>query len=184
LGAKFGGSIVWVPAAATMVLMLAGRRVSVRRLALLFGAGVALVLAGAGIEYALVGAGSSHLGGFIGQAVSGRGVAVVGRKFHAMSHSLADSVPLTLLAAAALVAAWGGLVRPVWFLKSLVGPALAADSRLRATIGAAATLALLGLLVQDSGVILPVVGLTLALPLALVRGPHRWPEHDEQDPQP
>lgn len=165
-GAKFGGTITFIPGIAVAALMIAGRRVSVLKLAAFTGAGVVVIAVFAFADYLRPATARTHLGQFAGQVLDGEAVTVVHRKFGAMLGT-AGNWPMTLAAVAAVLFCWLVLVRPPPWRPAALALAYQRAPALRAGLAGAFATSGLGLFVEDSGVALPGVGLTLAVPLAL-----------------
>ena len=159
-GSDFGGVIALIPGAGVTALLVAGRRVSVPRLAALGVAAAGTVLAIAFADHARGPARETHLGRFAGELISGQAGPLIDRKLHTM---LLTVVYIPILVAAAWFAV-ALLTRPRW---------AAAAQRLRSTPGllyglaGTATTGLVGMLVNDSGAIVAASVLLLAVPLTI-----------------
>ncbi len=178
-GADFGGVLAMVPGFALLGLAVAGKELSVRRLATLIGAAAATVVTIAVLDW-LRGAGNrSHMGRFVQQIIDGEAGPVVERKLDAMVRSFTRGPE--------------GIVIPL--LLVLVGFLLAQPQRmptlqrafdhvpvLRPGLVAMLTTAVLGVLINDSGIQVAAVSLTVATPLVvaacapLIRSPSETPE--------
>jgi hypothetical protein len=178
-GADFGGVLAMVPGFALLGLAVAGKELSVRRLATLIGAAAATVVTIAVLDW-LRGAGNrSHMGRFVQQIIDGEAGPVVERKLDAMVRSFTRGPE--------------GIVIPL--LLVLVGFLLAQPQRmptlqrafdhvpvLRPGLVAMLTTAVLGVLINDSGIQVAAVCLTVATPLVvatcapLIRSPSETPE--------
>jgi hypothetical protein len=178
-GADFGGVLAMVPGFALLGLAVAGKPLSVRRLATLIGAAAAAVVTIAVLDW-LRGAGNrSHMGRFVQQIIDGEAGPVVERKLDAMVRSFTRGPE--------------GIVIPL--LLVLVGFLLAQPQRmptlqrafdhvpvLRPGLVAMLTTAVLGVLINDSGIQVAAVCLTVATPLVvaacapLIRSPSETPE--------
>ncbi len=161
-GSDFGGVIALVPGFAVLGLQLTGRRVSWRT-AIVIGAGaVALVAAFALFDYSRPPDARSHLGRFVAQIRDGGATTIVRRKAQAnvrlLTHSvLTLVVPIaTAFLAFVLLKPWGGLRR-----------ALVRTPALRAGLVSVLVMAGVGFAANDSGVAVPALALTLAVPIAL-----------------
>jgi len=158
-GSDFGGVIALIPATGVTALLIAQRRVSVPRLAALGAAGAGAVLALAFADHARGAAQETHLGRFAGQLLSGQAAALVDRKLHAVLLPLAV-IPVVV------ASTWLAVVlKPGWFAaareltRSMPG--------LRAGLAGAATIALVGSVVNDSGAIVAGSVLLIAAPLTI-----------------
>lgn len=151
---------------AVCVLMVAGRRVSVLRLGLIAVAGVVLISLIAVADWLRPADRRTHLGAFVQQIIGGEGGSVVGRKLGAMLHTLGN-LPLTLLSLVALAFLFLVLARPSRWGAPALSLAYERAPELRAGLFGALTAAFAGFLINDSGIAIPAMALTVAVPLAL-----------------
>jgi hypothetical protein len=165
-GSDFGGLIAFVPGLATTALLVAGRRVSFIRLQLLRATGMALVLGVAYLDYLRPPAQQTHMGRFFGQLVAGNSLPWLERKFTAMLHTFGN---LTLMPVVVVAFLFVMLVlhRPGRAGASGLQLAYERAPMLRAGLSGAFVTALVGGAVNDSGVAVPALALTVAVPLAL-----------------
>jgi hypothetical protein len=165
-GSDFGGLIAFVPGLATTALLVAGRRVSFIRLQLLRATGMALVLGVAYLDYLRPPAQQTHMGRFFGQLVEGNSLPWLERKFTAMLHTFGN---LTLMPVVVVAFLFVMLVlhRPGRAGASGLQLAYERAPMLRAGLSGAFVTALVGGAVNDSGVAVPALALTVAVPLAL-----------------
>ncbi|HVF20311.1 MAG TPA: hypothetical protein VNA14_08710 [Mycobacteriales bacterium] len=161
-GSDFGGVVALVPGFVVLGLLLTGRRVSWRIVCVVALLAVALVTAFALLDYTRPEESRSHLGRFVEQVRDGGAGTIVKRKAQANVRLLTHSV-LTLVVPIAvgflafvLLKPWGGLRR-----------ALERTPALRAGLIAVLVMALVGFAANDSGVAVPALALTLAIPIAL-----------------
>ncbi|WP_246365886.1 hypothetical protein [Nonomuraea rhodomycinica] len=166
-GADFGGVPAFVIGLAVFLIMLAGRRVSVVKLFLVALAGAALIGAIAFFDWLRPAAQRTHLGNFVQQIIDGQALTVVGRKFGAMIGVTVGNWSLTLLSVVALAFLFLVLDRPSRWGASALGQAYALAPPLRAGLFGALTCAFIGFLINDSGIAIPAMALTMAVPLAL-----------------
>ena len=162
LGSDFGGVLALVPAFGTLGVLATGRTMSVARLVALFAAGVAVVGVIAGLDYLRPEEDRSHLGRFVDSLVSGEAATIVERKLEANVSLLTTSVltlmvPLVLLFLAFLIRRPSGLL-PWTFVRV---------PTLRAGLLSVLVLGLVGALVNDSGVAIPAMAATVAIPVAV-----------------
>ena len=160
LGSDFGGVLALVPAFVVVGLTLNGSRPSVFRLALAGLAGAAVVGVLAVVDYLRPSSEQTHLGRFVGQLLDGSAGLIVARKAQANLDILTGS-PLTLLVPVFGVTLWLLLRRGgplAWVLSEPV---------LRAGLAGLAVAGVIGFLVNDSGIAVPVAGGWLVVPLAL-----------------
>jgi hypothetical protein len=161
-GAKFGGTIAFIPGIAVTALMIAGRRVSATRVAAFTAAGVAVIAVFSIIDYLRPAGQRTHLGGFVAGLVDGGAATVVHRKLTAMLGTLGHAWNLTLLAMAASLFLWLALIRP-----GLLSLTYQRAPVLRAGLSGTFVTAAVGFLVEDSGISVPAICLAIAVPLAL-----------------
>lgn len=162
LGSDFGGVLALVPAFGTLGIMATGRRMSLTRLAGLFGAGIIVVGVIAFLDYLRPAADQSHLGRFVDSLLSGDAATIVQRKMEANLSLLTTSVltlmvPLVLVFMAFLVRRPSGLL-PWTFVRV---------PTLRSGLFAVLVLGIVGALVNDSGVAIPAMAATVAIPVAV-----------------
>ncbi|WP_433331394.1 hypothetical protein [Spirillospora sp. CA-294931] len=163
-GSDFGGVIAMVPAFCVLGLMLAGQRVSLLKLGLFCVAGAAVVLL-----ISFVNAQSdnpTHLGRFWQDLMDGDAWDVVLRKFRAMLRSL-GYWPFTIGLAGAIGFLYFVLARPGRWRASLLDRAYARSIAMRPALISALTVGVVGTLVNDSGVVILSVTVSLATPLLL-----------------
>ncbi|MEV4293305.1 hypothetical protein [Microbispora rosea] len=170
-GADFGGVPSFVLGVAVCVLMVTGRRVSVLRLGLVAVAGVVLISLIAVADWLRPADRRTHLGAFVQQIIGGDGGSVVGRKLGAMLHTLGN-LPLTLLSVVALAFLFLVLARPSRWGAPALSLAYDRAPQLRAGLFGALTSAFAGFLINDSGIAIPAMALTVAVPLALAASVH------------
>jgi hypothetical protein len=162
MGSDFGGVIALVPAFGTLWILASGRRMSWLRLGGLVGAGFLVVAAIATLDYLRPEDSRTHLGRFVQSMVDGDAAVIVQRKLEANVSLLTNSVltlmvPLALVFLAFLVRRPSGLL-PWTFLRV---------PTLRAGLFAVLVLGVVGALVNDSGVAIPAMAATLAIPVAV-----------------
>ncbi|TNY37804.1 hypothetical protein [Thermomonospora catenispora] len=163
-GSDFGGVIAMVPAFAVLGLLIAGRRVSALRITVFCAAGAALVL---GIAFAdSLREDPSHLGRFARDLADGQAWDVIARKAGAMLRSL-GYWPFTVAAVGALCFLYFVLAQPLQWRAALLERAYHRGPSLRPALLSALTLAIAGMLVNDSGVVVPAIAFSLAVPLTL-----------------
>ncbi|WP_165503036.1 hypothetical protein, partial [Actinomadura fibrosa] len=166
-GSDFGGVLAIVPAFAMLGMMVAGKRVSLPRLALFCLAGVVLVLF---ISYLNSrSANPTHLGRFWQDLMDGDAWDVITRKFNAMVNSL-GYWPFTLPLAAALGFLFFVLARPTRWRVSLLHRAYEHSPTMRPALICALAVGVIGMLVNDSGVVILSVAFSLSTPLMLAAG--------------
>ncbi|MFQ6170842.1 hypothetical protein ACK8HX_04485 [Oryzobacter sp. R7] len=164
-GADGGGPPALVPAVAYLVLAVLGLRLTWKR-ALLIGVGVVgLFFLVAGVDW-LRGPGSrTHLGNFVQALLDGTADDIVIRKAEQNWSILTSNMPLTLLVPAALLFVIYLMARPTSWGSRAMRRSYEQAPTLRAGLLALLTALTIGFLVNDSGVAIPAVGATLAVPL-------------------
>lgn len=176
MGSDFGGPPALLPAFALLAFVVAGRRVRWRSALLVLGSAAVVVLGFALLDFARPAADRTHLGRFVATVVGGGLWPVLGRKV-ATNLRLLTSWRYVLVAlggTAFTLAAVGGLGR--WAPPRLPRPPLTDlvhdEPLLRPTAAAVAVAMGLAFAVNDSGVVIPATGLTLAVPclVALAAG--------------
>lgn len=189
LGADFGGPPALVPAFAVLALHVAGVRVGWRRLVVVLGAGLVVVTTFAVADWLRPEADRTHLGRFVQTVLDGGLLDVIGRKL-AQNFTILTSSWLALLVVAGVgLVLWlvgrprrwaglegsrgrgvAGVARDDGGQARGAGVLAAAGAQfpaLRATLPAAATGLAIGFAVNDSGIVIPAIGMSLALPLVV-----------------
>ncbi|MER7503689.1 hypothetical protein AB0L05_15250 [Nonomuraea pusilla] len=166
-GADFGGVPAFVIGLAVFLILLSGRRVSVVKLLLVGLGGAVLVGALSVFDWLRPAAQRTHLGAFVQQVIDGQAWTVVGRKFSAMVGVTVGNWSLTLLSLVALAFLFLVLNRPSRWGAAALGEAYRQAPTLRAGLIGALTCAFLGFLSNDSGIAIPAMALTVAVPLTL-----------------
>jgi len=160
LGSDFGGVLALVPAYGVFAIVLLQLRPSAARFGLAGLAGAVVVIGIAALDYLRPEEEQTHLGRFIGQLLDGSASSIVQRKAESNIGILLHS-PLSLLIPVFVATLW-------WLLRrggQLHG--LLAQREWRAGLAAVAVAEVIGLLVNDSGIAVPVAAGWLLVPLAL-----------------
>ncbi|MFD0664369.1 hypothetical protein [Thermocatellispora tengchongensis] len=173
VGSDFGGVIAFVPGIAVTAMMIAGRRLSLVKLAAFCVAGGVIVMAIAYLDYLRPPGSQTHLGRFVGQVFSGEALEVIGRKLSAMLGTLLSPnlMPIVLAAAAFLVFA---VLRPGAATAGVLPAAFERTPALRAGFVGTLVSGVVGMLVNDSGAAVLSMALALAVPLVLSVGIKGW----------
>ncbi|MGS2644263.1 hypothetical protein [Streptosporangium sp. LJ11] len=166
-GADFGGVPAFLVGVAVFLILLSGGRVSPVRLVLVGLAGGLLIGAIAVADWLRPAEQRTHLGAFVQQVLDGEAWTVVGRKFGAMIGVTVGNWSLSLLTLVALAFLFLVLDRPSRWGASALGRAYALAPALRAGLIGALACALIGFLMNDSGIAIPAMALTVAVPLTL-----------------
>ncbi|WP_017558149.1 hypothetical protein [Nocardiopsis baichengensis] len=166
LGTDFGGLFALVPGLAVTVLMIAGRTVTITRMVLVCAAGAAVLAAIAYWDYLRPPSQRSHFGLFASQVLEGGAWPVVARKLTAMLGTLGNW-QLTLLAGCALLFLFAVLNKPTDWRMGVLQRAYERAPTLRAGLTGSLVTALVGFAANDSGIAIPALALTVAVPLTL-----------------
>jgi hypothetical protein len=164
-GAKFGSVLTLVPAFGVLILLVSGRRISLRRVLGLGAAALAVAVA-FGVADALRPAASrTHIGRFVAALLGGGPGSVSDVLIRKADTNVGIFVrsPVALLIPPILVFLWILVLRP----PAAMGDALNRLPGLRAGILAAIAANGIALLVNDSGVIIPAVALATGLPFTI-----------------
>lgn len=164
-GADGGGPPALVPALAYLVLAVLGLRLTWWRAALIAAGVVALFFAVAGADWLRDPASRTHLGNFVQAMIDGTADDIVIRKAEQNWTILTSNMPLTLLVPAALLFTIYLMARPTSWGSRAMRRSYEQAPTLRAGLVALLTALTIGFLVNDSGVAIPAVGATLAVPL-------------------
>ncbi|MEQ4720253.1 hypothetical protein [Nonomuraea sp. B19D2] len=166
-GADFGGVPAFVIGLAVFLILLSGKRVSLLRLLLVGLVGAVLVGTLSVVDWLRPDAQRTHLGNFVQQIIDGQAWTVVGRKFGAMIGVTIGNWSLTLLSLVALAFLFLVLDRPSRWGASALSQAYHLAPTLRAGLFGALACAFVGFLMNDSGIAIPAMALTVAVPLTL-----------------
>jgi hypothetical protein len=165
-GSDFGGVLALVPAFAVLTLLIAGVALTRRRMLLIAVAAVLIVAVIATLDWLRPPVSRSHLGDFVQSVLDGDGVDILRRKVRANLGSLGRG-PVTGFGAIVLTALIVNVVRAWHGWPSWVVTAQAHSPTLRPAVLAVAVAGLVGFAVNDSGLQVPAVALTVAVPLIL-----------------
>jgi hypothetical protein len=163
LGADFGGVLALVPGIALLTMIATGIRLSATRVIAALAAGVVIVSVIAIADYQRASDDQTHLGRFVGQLLDGTAWEVVERKLDASWYLLLHS-PVAILAPFLIVTLVG-----LFWPQNGPGRRLLAEAspiELAAAVGVA-TAALLGTLLNDSGIAVFVAAGCVAVPTVL-----------------
>lgn len=178
VGSDFGGVIAFVPGIAVTALLIAGKKVSVLKLAgfcVLGGVAVSII---AVLDHLRPPAAQTHLGRFVGQVIDGTFLPMIARKLGAMLNTLLSPnlMPIVLAGLAFLIFA---IMRPGKISAGVVPRAFARWPMLRAGLVGALVSGVVGMLVNDSGTAVLSMVVALAVPLVLHAGV-RVPGEEEE----
>ena len=165
-GGKVGGTIAMVPCFLLLGLVMAGVRLTWRRVLLVAVSGLALFALFALINYFVPVTGKSDIGSFAGSSLHGHSGGLLLRKINSNIGSLSVNAFSPLIP---IVVVLTGLMlwRPSWFGLKTEPRAYAAEPLLRPILGVLWLLPVLGWFADDSGVIVPAAVLPFALPLGI-----------------
>ena len=166
-GSDFGGVIAIVPGFAVFALLVTGRRVSVLRFGVIMVAAAATISVIATLDWLRPPAERAHLGRFVQQVLDGDALIVIQRKLEANLDILTGNLLITLLVPAAMVFVVLVLMRPVEWRAAALDLAYAASPTLRPALAATVVMLVVAFAVNDSGIAIPAVALTVAVPLVL-----------------
>jgi len=166
-GADFGGVPAFVVGLAVFLIILSGRRVSITKLLAVGLVGVLLIGGIAFFDWLRPVTQRTHLGNFVQQIIDGQALTVIFRKFNAMIGITVGNWPLSLLSLVALAFLFFILNRPSSWGASALGRAYTLTPPLRAGLIGALTCAFIAFLINDSGIAIPAMALTVAVPLTL-----------------
>jgi hypothetical protein len=164
-GADGGGPPALLPGVVYLVLAVLGLRMTWRRALLVGAAVIGLFFLVAGLDWLRAPEDRTHLGRFIQSMIDGTAGDIIVRKAQQNLDILLGNAPLTLLVPAALVFVIVILARPTsWGSRALQRSYEQAPTLKAGLVSLLVTLTI-GFLVNDSGVAIPAVGATLAVPL-------------------
>ena len=181
LGADFGGPPALLPGFTVLVLLLAGVRLTWRRVAVVVGAAAAVTMVFALVDWARPADQRTHLGTFVQSLVDGGAWSVVGRKLSGNLRVVGNNLPLTLLAIAGCAFVVAASVRPIrrmllspdgeryaWLSRGTALNRLGtAAPTLVPSLVATGTALVIGMLVNDSGIAIPAIGVAVVVPLVI-----------------
>ncbi|WP_246783939.1 hypothetical protein [Cellulomonas persica] len=180
-GADFGGVLALVPAFAVLLVGVAGGAIGVRRVLAYVGAAVAVVAFVSIVDWARPGRGS-HLGQFVQRVLDGDAADVVAGKAAGAWATVSD--PVGMVAAVVCVAVCAVLVGPDRWRPAALRRLYVSWTGLRRTLLAVVVAAVLGSVLNDSGVVVASAVLAVAGALLLGSLAHdRWAQLPD-DPAP
>ena len=164
-GADGGGPPALLPGLAYLVLAVLGLKLTWKRLLLLAVSVVAVFFLVAGADWLRPASSRTHLGRFVQAIIDGNALDIVIRKGQQNIDILLGNAPLTLLVPAALLFVIYVLARPTSWGSRAMQRSYDQAPTLRAGLIALLITLTIGFLINDSGVAIPAVGATLAVPL-------------------
>ncbi len=164
-GADGGGPPALLPAVVVFVLAILGLRLTLKRGLVLAAAVVVVFFAVSGLDWLRAPGSRSHLGRFIQALIDGTADDIVVRKAEQNLELIRETAPLSLLVPVALLVLAVVLARPTSWGSRALQRSYAVAPTLRAGLVALLLCLAIGFAVNDSGVAIPAVGATLAVPL-------------------
>lgn len=163
-GADVGGGLALVPAFVLLALSVSGARLTPARAVGALLAGILVVGGVAGLDWMRAPAQRSHAGRFVQQVLDGEAWDVLSRKIDYAIDSFERGLPAWLTI---VVLVWGALAlsRPERFAPGSLRVAMIEWPVLRATLGAVLVSAAVGSVVNDWGIRIATVVLTVSLPV-------------------
>jgi len=183
LGSDFGGPPAIVPAFAVLALLVAGVRITWRRVVLIGGGTLVVMGLLATLDWLRAPADRTHLGRFVETLLDGGALDVVGRKVSANLSVLTGNPQGLLVPIAALFVALV-LLRPGVSGPPALRRAFDRSPALRAGSAAWLVLVLIGFAVNDSGTSIPAVAATLLVPLLTAAGARALEDDEAGVPAP
>jgi hypothetical protein len=144
-------------------MVLAGIRITRRRVAVVLVSGLTLFVVFALVNYLIPATGQSDIGAFAGSSLHGHSGGLLLRKWNSMVGSLALSpeVPPIIVLVGLI------LLKPSWFRVRAVPRGYSAEPLLAITLAMMWLVGVLGWFADDSGIAVPANALPLALPLGI-----------------
>ncbi|CCH76460.1 conserved membrane hypothetical protein [Nostocoides japonicum T1-X7] len=176
-GADGGGPPAMIPAAAYLVLSVLGIRITWRRALLLAVGTVALFLLVMFLDWLRPPASRSHLGRFFQSIIDGGAWDIVVRKGQQNLDILFGNYRLTLLVPVALVFVIYIMARPTSWGSRALQTSFDRAPVLRTGLISVLVMLTIGFLDNDSGVAIPAVGATIAVPFIIAVA--MWSLEDE-----
>jgi hypothetical protein len=171
LGDDAGGLLALPPTAVVVLAVLAGVRLSVRRIAAVVAVTVGLAVAVALADYSRPTSSQTHIGAFVGQLLHGGAGTEVGRKAHAALATVGFTVSTAVVVACLLAAV---------LCRERLRVSLGADAGLLALVAGGLTAAVIGSALNDSGLSIAAVGAAVAVSAACgVQWPMRAPTRQD-----
>ncbi|MEO8107149.1 MAG: hypothetical protein ABI720_07500 [Actinomycetes bacterium] len=166
-GADFGGMLAFTAGVAVFLVVLSGRKLTVRKFAVILAGATFFVMIVSVADWLRPPQSRTHLGRFLQQVVDGQALEIVSRKLGA-NLGILFSNWLTVLVVAAVLFAALVLTRPGREgTQVLLALALQRFPQLRAGLYGWLVTMTLGFLVNDSGIAIPAVGIMTLGPLVI-----------------
>jgi hypothetical protein len=162
-GSDVGGVLASVPAFALVVLAARGRRINIRRAAVVAAGTAALVVGLAAIDLARPAANRTHLGRFAHRVLNGEAGSILHRKL-AANWAILTSSPWTLLVPVVVI----GFAVLALGRRGPLASLVRDRPDLRTLVVASLVMAAIGFAVNDSGIVVPALQLTVLGPWLVV----------------
>lgn len=172
-GADLGGPPALVVATLVLAAFALGLRITWKRVAAMVGVAVLIVAVAAVADWLRPAGSRTHLGRFVQQLMDGEGWSVIGDKLWA-DITLVFGTPATPLVPIALIVVIALLVRPALPGGQALAGVLSAVPFLREGAIALLTCWTIGFAINDSGVVIPMIGALIGLPWVI--GAHTFRE--------
>ncbi len=166
LGTDFGGVLGIIPGLAVTVLMIASRRVTAARMVAVLGIAFVVIALMSYLDYLRPANERTHFGYFAGEVLGGEAMTLITRKLSGMLGTLGNW-QLTLLSACALLFLFAVLNKPTNWRVGTLQRAYEYAPMLRAGLTGSLVTAVAGFAFNDSGIAIPALALTVAVPLTL-----------------
>ncbi|MET7298117.1 hypothetical protein [Embleya sp. NPDC005575] len=164
-GSDFGGVLALIPGLAVLGLLLTGTRISWAKVGLVGLGAVVVIGTIAVLDWRRPAASRSHLGRFVQEVVDGDAGDTLHRKIMGNLHSF--TTPFTLIIPVVFVLLILAVRDPAKWRAPALARSFEAVPWLRSTLIACWLTAVVGYAVNDSGIQIPAVALTIAAPLAI-----------------
>ena len=166
IGADFGGPPALVPGFAVLVLLVLGVRLTWRRVLAVLAAGAVTVSLFAVLDWLRPEGERTHLGAFVQTVLDGGLWGVISRKLSQNASNLVGT-PFTLIAVGAAVLVYLGVRRAGGRLEAPLKLVARELPVLGAGLIALLVVQTIAFALNDSGIIIPAIAATLALPLVV-----------------
>jgi hypothetical protein len=181
VGSDFGGPPALIPAFAVLALLVAGVKITWRRMLLIAAVTIATLVVLGVLDWLRAPGDRTHLGRFVQTTISGGALTVIKRKAD-QNFGMVFGSPLGALVPVVVALIVLLLARPAsWGLRPLQ-VAYDRSAVLRQGLFAFGVLVLIGALLNDSGAAIPVVAATVAVPLLIAASVRAVEQQDGEHP--
>lgn len=170
-GSDVGGVLALVPAFVVLTWLMTGVRISWRRALVGAALAVAVIVIFALLDYARPSSDQTHLGRFVGDVLHGGAWTILRRKALADLHLLSYSVLTLLIPLMVAAAIWLLRMPPRSLRRAFEGAPV-----LRPVLIAWVVMAIVGAVLNDSGIVIPALAVLVVLPatMATVAAAPEW----------